>query len=181
MDDIDPTVALRPGCYGIGLLYRETSTECTTCPFAVQCGPVAQAQLAALRAELGIKVATPRAKIVSTPVSPATRVYSKKLPPKVIELLNAIDTAGIRVGEALKNGLNPFTVKFPFLRIACHLLMRRQGKGISRDEMRHAFETTLKVGRGTADAYALQASIALRAIGVANERESVLYLKEGIG
>ncbi|WP_448035165.1 hypothetical protein [Bradyrhizobium liaoningense] len=50
-DDLD--VSLAPGCYGMSMCYREGTPECSTCPFAASCGPLAARQLAMLRADGG--------------------------------------------------------------------------------------------------------------------------------
>ncbi|MGX0999279.1 hypothetical protein [Bradyrhizobium diazoefficiens] len=42
-------ISLAPGCYGMSLLRREGSTECSTCPFAPPCKPAGEQQLAMLR------------------------------------------------------------------------------------------------------------------------------------
>ncbi len=60
----------RPGCFGIGLLYHEGSTECSDCPFEPACASAASDQLARLRSGLRIKPATP--KQAGSPTTPAT-------------------------------------------------------------------------------------------------------------
>ena len=170
MTDLD--VSLAPGCFGISLLYRKETPECATCPFAGQCEPLALAQLARLRAEMGI--VEPASKKVPKAADPTAGKLT--LPVKVQELINAIDRAKLNVGEALRRGINPFTAKFPFLRITAHVLIKRQGS-IKRAEIAEAIALVMKVGESTADAYALQASHALRAIGVADEINGVVRLK----
>ena len=173
MTELDASLA--PGCYGISLLYRKDTPECSTCPFAAQCAPLAQAQLEKLRAEMGIVVVAKQDKRVSSASDPTAAGFT--LPVKVQELVDAIERTGIKVGEVLRRGANPFTNKFPFMRVAAFLLLKSQGAGVTRDGVAKAIAQVLKVSNTTADAYALQASHALRAIGVANETGGVLRLR----
>jgi hypothetical protein len=169
MDELD--ISMAPGCYGISLLYKAGSTECRSCPFAAQCGPVAEKQLAVLREECGIKVVSDKPRSTkSTPVNPASVVYNTKLPARIRALLTEIDAKGIKILESLKRRVNPFRkTKFGFLFVATHMLLSRGDAGITRMEMTQAFMQALKVSKGTAEAYALQTVQALHAVGAADE------------
>jgi len=174
MADLDRSMA--PGCYGIGLLYRIASLECSTCPFATQCGPVAELQLARLRAEMGIMVPLARAATAASPTA-GKPLFSAKLPGKVQELVDKIERAGIKVCEALARGSNPFSQAFPMMYVTCHLLIKRQAQGVTRQELAHSFKLTMKICQGTADAYVLQAIQALKAIGAAEEKGGYLRVR----
>jgi hypothetical protein len=178
MNNIDVTAA--PGCYGLGMLYKPASNECKTCPFGQTCGPIAGDQLLRLRAELGI-VAPPAPKVrkvagaAPTPSAHPT-TFMPSLPKKVQEVMDWIDKQGIRVGEALAQGINPFTARPQFLRVTCHLLLK-QRVGIKRDLLCHCFMTKLEWSKGTADAHVIQAVQVLKALGVADEVDGRLALK----
>jgi hypothetical protein len=175
MDNLD--VSMAPGCFGISLLYREGSNECKTCPFAAQCEPMALTQLASLRAELGIKVAT--VKKAAPSASPtAAPALSNRLPDKVQELVERVEKAGIKVIDALSRGVNPFPPQFAFMRVACHLLLKAKERQqfVPRQIFAETFMATLHVSRGTADAYEMQAIRALKAIGAISESNGKMRL-----
>lgn len=176
---VELDVSMAPGCYGISLLHREGSNECRTCPFAPQCAPIARAQLVALRAELGIKPASVKVSKAGPSVSPtpSSSALSTRMPVKVQELVDSIERAGIKVCEALSRGINPFHGKFPFMYVACHMLLKAKHEGIARERMSKAFENTLHIGKGTADAYAAQAVRALKEIGAINESNGLARLR----
>lgn len=176
MANLDTSMA--PGCFGLGLLYKAASTECSTCPFAAQCAPIAEAQLVKMRADLGI-LPVPAGKSAAPDPTATKGVFATGLPIKVQQLVDAIERAGIKVNETLARHENPFGMKFPFMRIACHILLRRkeQNAGTTRMELTQAFCSTLKVEKGTADAYVIHAAKALAAIGAADEVNGVLKLR----
>lgn len=166
-----------PGCYGMGTLFKEGSNECSTCPFGSTCGPLAEAQLLRIRAELGIS--PPKAKrvksVIKAPsVNPA--VFALNLPKKVRELMGRIEGAGIKVTEALARRENPFATKPQFLRVTCHLLLKLPG-GFERDLLRTCFMTKLNWSKGTADAHVIQAVQVLKALGAAEEVNGSLRLR----
>jgi hypothetical protein len=165
-----------PGCYGMGTLFKAESNECSTCPFGATCGPKAALQLERIRAEMGIvvKVAPPKRLVKNPTVSPTALALN--LPKKVAELMTRIDAAGIKVTEALAQGLNPFTTRPSFLRVTCHLLLKLP-MGISRDLLCTCFMSKLNWSKGTADAHVIQAVQYLKAVGAANEVDGSLRLR----
>ncbi len=166
-----------PGCYGMGTLYKEGSNECSTCPFGQTCGPLAADQLTRIRLEMGIALPAvkPPKRVVKTPsVSPA--VFAGNVPKKVGELMERIERAGISVTEALGRRENPFSAKWPFLRVTCHLLLKLP-QGIKRDRLCTLFMEKLNWSKGTADAHVIQAVQVLKALGAAEEVDGSLRLR----
>lgn len=177
MDNFDQAAA--PGCYGIGLIYSADAVECKSCPFATRCGPLSIEQLGRIRAELGIP--EPKA-----PPNYAAKVKDglggqrliEGLPKKVMELVESIDRAGIRVVDALRQGINPFETKFAFMKITCHLLLHPKMKdGVPRDVLRQAFMSKLDNSAGTADARVIQAMQTLKALGAVDYNNGVIRLR----
>lgn len=175
--------ALAPGCYGMGMLFKEGSAECSTCPFAAACKPLGERQLAMLRAELGIKPQAAQrpagADSASPPlVTPATMTLTDGLPKKVAAWIDYIERAGISVTESLARGENPFAGKRPhFLNIACLLLLKMPG-GISRDTLSYAFTTKLNWGAETAASHITQTRQILEALGAAESVDGMLRLRK---
>ncbi len=174
------TSALRPGCFGYALSFREDAAECISCPFAAECQAVGAAQLLRRREELGIKEKPTKPKVVRQPKPPAqihaTGVLTEGLPKKVEELLGRIERAGISVTAALARGENPFTTSPAFLRVTCHLLLHMRA-GIDRTTLKTAFVRKLGWSEGTAAAHATQAFQALTALGAAAESNGRLTLR----
>lgn len=170
-----PSLSLAPGCFGLAMTYRATARECAVCPFANACAPLAESNLIALRAELGIV----------TPPSAADRKgvardkdATPTLPKKVAAHIERLNRVGIKVAEALASGENPFSVnqRPAFLRIACHLLLKLK-QGVSRDLLIQCFMQRLQHAPETAAAHAKQTVQILEAIGVARERDGLLQLR----
>lgn len=167
---IDETQA--PGCYGSALTFDVGSAECSQCMFASQCGPKSEARMRYLREKLQL----PMPKIKSkAPVDVQARAVEMSLPKKVVELLERIERAGIRVTESLKAGHNPF-IKPAFLRVTCHLLLHLKD-GIDTPTLTTALARKLDWQTGTAAAHAIQARQALIALGTAEELNGRLKLK----
>ena len=167
---IDETQA--PGCYGSALTFDVGSAECSQCMFAVQCGPKSEARMRYLREKLNLPMPKTKAK---PPVAAQARPVEMSLPKKVVDLLERIERAGIRVTESLSQGHNPFT-KPMFLRVACHLLLHLPD-GIDMPTLTRALAKKLEWQEATAAAHAIQARQALIALGAAEEHNGKLRLK----
>lgn len=166
-------LSLAPGCFGLGMVYRAEAKECVSCPFQAQCAPLATTRLATVRAELGIverkKVSRP------TRAETATAGAMTDYPKKVVELMERIDRAGIKVTEMLAARQNPFKSSPAFMRVTCHLLL---GLGsIKRDLLQRALMSKLEWSEGTAAAHAMQASQLLQALGAATEANGIITLR----
>lgn len=166
-------LSLAPGCFGLGMVYRDSAKECISCPFQAQCAPLAATRLTAVRTELGIverkKVSRPK------PVETAPAGALTDYPKKVIELMERIDRAGIKVTEMLAARQNPFRSSPVFMRVTCHLLL---GLGsIRRDVLQRALMSKLEWSEGTATAHAMQASQLLQALGAATEANGIITLR----
>lgn len=165
-----------PGCFGSSICFQAASPECGACMFKTQCEPLAVARGIELRARFGVKERAIKPKAIPAAGEPSEHVAERTLPKKVEELLQRIANAGITVTDSLARGENPFTSKPTFLRIACHLLLRRQG-GFTRPELVRGLMTKLNWTEGTASAHATQAFQALKALGAAEESNGFLTLK----
>lgn len=165
----------------MSMCFREASTECKTCPFSSSCQPLAEKQLAMLRAELGIVAKEPRkapvaAKPAST-VSPKVMELTGGLPKKVAAWVAYIDQAGIKVVEGLTKGANPFQGRRPqFLSIACHLLLKRP-QGVTRDMLNQAFMHALKWQADTAQSHVTQTRQILAALGATEDVDGLMKLR----
>jgi hypothetical protein len=132
--------------------------------------------LADLRRELGV-AEPPAPPPVDNPILTNNAVHPTAMvapiPKKVMELVEKLDRAGIKVTEAIANGKNPFSDKQKFLKIACFFLLRFQG-GVKREALELALMTGMDWSKGTAAAHALQASQLFQALGVATEMNGVI-------
>lgn len=164
-----PDTDLAPGCFASPLIFKEKAKECAECAFCSQCGPRAVARLAVLREHYGVKTK------VEKPVTRAP-LEEGELPKKVRELIERVQRTGISIGAILRAGKNPFTAKPSFLKLACHLLIAFPN-GVSRDNLRYAFQSKLNWTQGTATAHVLQAAQALIALDAAEEVDGRLMIK----
>lgn len=165
-----------PGCFGSAICFQAESPECRSCLFKAACEPAAELRASQLRAEFGIT----KPKRITKP--PAPRVEpgfegERIHPKKVDELLRRIELMGVRVYESLSKGENPFATRPLFLRLTCHLLLRRPG-GVTRAELMRGLAVKLNWTEGTAGAHATQAFQALKALGAAHEVNGYLMLKK---
>jgi hypothetical protein len=170
-------LSLAPGCYGMSMCYREGTAECGTCPFAASCKPLAEQQLAMLRAELG--VVAPKRKTVEKHevVAKPVMAYTNGLPKKVAAWIEYIEREGIKVTEALTKGENPFRGKRPpFLAIACHLLLKLPN-GVSRDLLTQCFQEKLSWSPETTTAHVTQVRQILAALGAVDEVDGLMRLR----
>lgn len=167
---IDETQA--PGCYGSALTFDVGSAECSQCMFAAQCGPKSEARMRYLREKLQLPMPKPKAKQV---INTQPQVVEMSLPKKVVELLERIERASVRVTESLAAGRNPF-IKPAFMRVTCHLLLHLKD-GIDTPTLTMALAKKLEWQTGTAAAHAIQARQALIALGAAVEHNGKLKLK----
>jgi hypothetical protein len=149
-------LSLAPGCYGNGLLYDASNAVCGACPFVGRCGPEGAERLARSRERLGL-------------VPPPSRALEA--------LMQAIARAGINVAEVLRCGQNPFERNPPFLRIACHLLLRKHD-GISREVLTRVFEQRLGWGIGKSRQHAVVTMQFMAAVGATYEFEDAMYLRK---
>lgn len=175
---MEPNRLLAPGCYGMSMCFREGSTECSTCPFAASCKPAAEAQLAMVRAELGVIV--PKRKEIQKPqpgAAGATMQLTNGLPKKVAAWLGYIEREGIKINEALARHENPFRGKRPaFLAIACHLLLKLP-QGVSRDLLTQCFCEKLNWSTETTAAHITQTRQILAHVGAIEEVDGMIKLR----
>lgn len=159
-----PDLTLAPGCFGWALAFNPDTNECKACPFAAQCSPAADAALVKLRESTGVPTlsklpparARRQAEVAAIGMAPA-------LPVKVQALVDVIERKGLKVGESLRAGMNPFD-KPAFLRVAAHLLLKLPG-GLDRRTLSMALQHKLEWGEATANAHASQVFALLPAIG----------------
>jgi hypothetical protein len=153
------------------MMYEASARECAACPFASACGPLAQKDLATLRAELGIvpPTAVTKATLTRKALAATGLLANPAMPKKVAAHIERLDRLGIKVTPALAEGKNPFAGKKPlFLRIACHLLLTAKD-GFTRDQLVMCFTHKLLHTPDTAQAHAKQAVQILEALGAARE------------
>lgn len=168
---IDETQA--PGCYGSALTYDMGSAECSQCMFAAQCGPKSAERMRYIREKLNLPERKTTRRQVVTPAKP--QPVEMSLPKKVVELLDRIDRAGIKVTERLKRRENPFVTP-RFMKIACQVLLLYP-QGISLAALIEIYVRKLGWNKKTAAAHAVQARHALIALGAAEEHNDKLRLK----
>jgi hypothetical protein len=174
-------LSLAPGCYGMSMCYRDGTAECGTCPFAASCKPLAEQQLAMLRAELGVVM--PEHKSAEKPLkiaalaSPAVMELTNGLPKKVAAWIAYIEREGIKVTEALTKGENPFRGKRPpFMAITCHLLLKLP-QGVSRDLLARCLQEKLSWSAETTAAHVTQVRQILTALGAIDEVDGMIKLR----
>ncbi|MCK1543301.1 hypothetical protein IVB12_15405 [Bradyrhizobium sp. 179] len=160
----------------MSMCFREGTAECSTCPFAASCKPRAEAQLAMLRAELGVVV--PERKAAPKPAAPGPVMeLTNGLPKKVAAWIAYIEREGIKINEALTKGENPFRGKRPaFLAIACHLLLKLP-QGVSRDLLTQCFRDKLSWSAETTAAHVTQARQILAHVGAIEEVDGMIKLR----
>ncbi len=178
-----PDIPHAPGCFGSALTYKAGTTECDTCEFAEKCAPISARRLAVLREKYNVaepKKARERRK--PEPAEPL--VLPPEVPPdltlplKVQGVLARIERAGVKVTEALRRGENPFQHNWlRFLYVACAVLLLRQERGATREEVIDAFQKKMKWSEATAAAHFAQAVHALRALGAADLVNGRLQLR----
>ena len=164
-----------PGCFGSALAFREDIPVCLSCNFREQCKPIHIDNLAKLREHYGIKVAVPRIK--RAPVVVSTDESLLRLPKKVRELVERIDRSSIRITENLMKGLNPFETEFPFMRVACHLLLRLD-RPINQKLLSAAFMKKMNWLEGTADSHARMAIYILVHVGAVDHIDGQISLRK---
>ncbi len=117
-----------PGCYGSALAFKESEGVCLACVFRSQCQPLHEANLAALREELGVPnvVKRGRPKVVDEAREAlfARDPGALSLPKKVQDLIARIDRGNFEVKSHFARGENPFAGKIPFLAVATEVLLK---------------------------------------------------------
>jgi len=167
-----------PGCFGSALAFQPDNTICQACPFNSQCQPLHEQNLAALRQRFGIQP-TRRGPKLKPAASPTDDPASMVLPVKVRRLIEKLDISDLRITEKIKQGINPFEGRSPFMQVACHLLMRL-GRPLPRPLLAQALVQKLGWQKNTADAHARMAFQALAHIGVIVDTEAGAVLKENL-
>jgi hypothetical protein len=184
MTVITPDLDLAPGCFGLAMTYKEGTRECSACPFASACEPLALENLAIIRAELGVVVPPPKPVAKVALVERVARRTAEQLvtevPKKVQAHLDRFERLGIKFTPALARGENPVAQgQSAFMRIACHLLLKAK-EGFSRDMLVQAFVMSLKHTNDTAQAHAKQAVQILEAVGAAKELNGKITLTKAV-
>jgi hypothetical protein len=166
--------SLAPGCFGSPIIYKGDGPICSLCMFSATCAPRSQARRTALQAQFKIEVKSAQITIASrTPeVAPTPALY----PVKVVDLLERIERAGVTVTDKLRQGVNPFTNKPGFMRIACDMLLRAT-EGVKRTELCFALMTQLNWTSETAASHTSQAIHALTALGAITNENGRITLK----
>lgn len=163
-----------PGCFGSAVTFKRTDMICTACVFCSACEPVHLASKLALQQKLGVVLhQTPaKEKIKPEPINP-TRIV---LPEKVQRLIETIDKGGFNIIQSLKEGRNPFDLKFPYLAVFCHMLMRANAP-FSRDLLQAAYTTRLRVSPAVARENAAIAIVVLMHVGAVRSVDGNLSLR----
>ena len=177
MTDTVPDLNLAPGCFGLAMTYRAGARECSICPFASACAPLAAENLAILRAELSIPTPAPL-----PPVVPVAKVKNGEvlvagpLPKKVEAQLERAERLRIKI--TLARGENPFAGKKPaFLAVAFHVLLKMKA-GVSRDTLVACFMSKLGHNQKTAVAHVRQTVLFLEAVGAGHEHNGMIKLRK---
>jgi hypothetical protein len=172
-----PDLSLAPGCFGWALAFNPETNECKACPFASSCEPAANLAHAKLCADLGVKglVKLPPAR-ARRQAEIAAEGLTTALPLKVQALVATIERRGLKVGESLRAGKNPFASP-AFLRVASHLLLKLPG-GIDRRTLSMALQHKLEWGEATANAHASQVFSLLPALGAATVMNGKLRISQ---
>ena len=171
---------LSPGCFGSALTFKEEDSVCRGCKFAELCKPAHLDAKAQLQARFGITKMSAKSK--------AAKAEQKKeaarsedpavlaLPVKVQEIINKLDRGNYQVVEKLRSGENPFGSTMPFMKIACHLLLRIE-RPLDRPLLAQAFMHKMNWGQGTADAHARMAIQALTHVGAVDNVDGRISLR----
>lgn len=168
---------LAPGCYGVGLAFKDDAAECRGCPFARNCKPVAEESLARLRAELGIKAPKPpQPRIVQSAHPMGEQPAALGMSMKAKDMMGRIERAGVLVSKALREGRNPFTKKPAFLLIACHLLLKLP-QGLDRQLLKTALMQKLNWTDNSASSHVAQVFQLLPALGACVEIDGFLHIR----
>jgi hypothetical protein len=176
-EQLDLTLA--PGCFGLAMTFKAAARECQACPFASACQPRAEANLAALRRELGIEPPPAPKKVMEKLVQHTVNevTIDATTPKKVMSHLDRLERLKIAVKPALARGENPFKKgdKTLFMRVACHALLKLR-EGVRRDFLVTCFMQKLGHTRKTAESHATQAIQILTSIGAATETGGLVQL-----
>lgn len=166
-----------PGCFGSAIAFKATDSACVACPFAALCEPEHVKAQAALRLRLGIETTYTR-KVSKKAEGASVDPSALTLPKKTRELVERLDRGNFDIVGSLKRGENPFMNAMPFMKLACHFLLRLQqpfsAKGLST-----AYVTKLGWQQSTADAHARMAVQALTHIGAVDNVDGMITLRRG--
>lgn len=179
MTEIPP---FSPGCFGSAIAFKKDDVACGSCKFAEACEPRHLEAQQALRERHGVKT---RDKISeekkaaketkkAAPVDPAALV----LPKKVQELLTRLDRGNYDIVGSLRRGENPFGSAMPFMKLACHLLLRLP-MPLSQKGLSTAFATKFGWKENTSDAHARMAIQALVHVGAVDMRDGTISIRRG--
>jgi len=166
----------KPGCFGSAITFKEGSTECSNCPFNVECKPLSEASIANLRAKLGIVVKKQASRTVIEVKQEEGPTVTSYLPKKVEALVAYVVNNKIDVRGSMLKGVNPFNPTPKWLFITCHLLLRIPG-GVTEDILREAFEKKLNWTKDTAISYVAQARHLLTFLGVIDAIDGKFQMK----
>ena len=165
-----------PGCFGTVMNYKPTDMICGSCQFAKSCGECVIVRRQELAELLHLPIYRKRFVQEKAPETPAKEV-GFTLPKKVTELLERLDNGSFDIIGSLGRGENPFSGKSHlFMRIACHLLLN-SSIPISQNMLSTSLATHLKWAKGTADAHARMALIALKHVGAIDDMDGNYSLK----
>lgn len=171
---------LRPGCFGGALTHQPDDSACKDCEFAAGCAPASAESLTRLRAALHITVETktPARKASRTPAPERgdSAALVGELPLKVRQLVERIERKGVKVGDSLRAGINPFDTPV-FLKVAAHLLLKLPG-GFDRNTLRAALMHKFGWAEQTTASHVGQIFHLLPALGAAVEMNGRLLLKK---
>jgi hypothetical protein len=174
-----PNLQLAPGCFGLAMTYREGARECSACPFASACAPLAAENLTILRAELGINVPVLAVDVAKSHAKVAKADTLIDFVPKKVEAqLARAERLKIQITPALERSENPFKGKKPrFLEVAFHVLLKKIGVGVSREMLVACFMRSLGYSKQTAESHAKQTVQILEAVGAGQESNGIITLR----
>lgn len=159
-----------PGCFGSALAFSKTDMICRACPFSERCEPVHQKakMLMKVRFNIGFKEKTKEVKkeVGTTAMTSCKRTDA---------LLKWIEMMNVGVHDKLKEGINPFGVKTPYLALICQMLMKYQRVKIS--DMLNALMIVEKYSEETAKIYTRISLKALLHLGVVENKDGVFSLR----
>lgn len=171
-----------PGCFGSALAFKKGDVACGGCKFAALCEPAHLEAQKALRerfnvqttAEAAAEKKAAKAANSATPTDPTALT----LPKKTQELIARLDKGNYDIVGSLKRGENPFGAAIPFMKLACHLLLRLQ-QPFSMKGLSTAYVTKFGWQQGTADAHARMAVQALTHIGAVKNTDGMISIRRG--